>query len=363
MIQLHHQFALEMFDENGSSLGQKPVQPNWEPAAEWARFVAMRQAPLTWWPALAEADVEILPLNAGEAPYAEGFRATLSVEPPGPISSDFPLSWFKRMARACGEALVKDGKLSPGASCGFKLLAFESSRRPKPETPNFKVEESAVPPPHLPFDLGQLKETGITDAPVREADFPVFIPEHVLREAIQATEVAGACETGGILIGYLLVDEQGPGVAVLVTAQVPAPHTEAKCESLVFTAETWAAVTRVLHLRQRNGEMILGWWHSHPSQYWCTKCPEERRRECPVQRGSFLSAHDLALHETVFPQAFHLALLITNAVTGLQHDLFGWRRGEVVWRGFSLLRESGNGAGPTERRLSSLARGAPQPNA
>ena len=165
-----------------------------------------------------------------------------------------------------------------------------------------------------------------------------------------------------MLLGHLLVDEQKPEVAVLVTAQIPAAHTEAKCESLVFTAETWAAVASARALRKRKAEILCGWWHSHPSKYWCVKeCPEERRRQCPLRQQSFLSAHDITLHETVFPKPFNLALLITNAEAGIQHALYGWQRGQVGRRGFSLLRDPGEDLPPTERRLALLAQGAHSP--
>jgi len=52
---------------------------------------------------------------------------------------------------------------------------------------------------------------------------------------------------------------------------------------------------------------------------------------------SFFSEDDVCLHETVFPAAYHTALVVTNTDEGLQHALFGWRHGMVGQRGFHIL--------------------------
>lgn len=340
MIHFSHLFALEFRDLEGRSLGQRTVTPNWEPAAEWARFEAMRRAPIDQWPAWAGAEIEILPVYNGGAPYTEGFRAVVAVDPAHPVSSDFPLTWFKRMVDGLSAELVKEGKLTNGERFTYKLLAFENRRAAPAKSAGFKVEETPTPPPALPAGLAELTAQSVPDGVIQDSEVPVYIPERILSEAVEQAEAAAANETGGVLLGHLLQDAQGPEAAVLVTAQVPAQHTEAKCESLVFTAETWTAVGSALALRKRDKEMMVGWWHSHPSKYWCRECPEERRRQCPLKQQSFLSAHDIALHETVFPNPYNLALLITNAEEGLHHALFGWHRGQVAKRGFFVLRES-----------------------
>jgi len=46
------------------------------------------------------------------------------------------------------------------------------------------------------------------------------------------------------------------------------------------------------------------------------------------------------LHRTVFPKAFHVALLANNADAGLEFSLFGWRRGMVQHRGFHITGNS-----------------------
>ncbi|MEY2409101.1 MAG: hypothetical protein QOF48_1771, partial [Verrucomicrobiota bacterium] len=107
---------------------------------------------------------------------------------------------------------------------------------------------------------------------------------------------------------------------------------------LTFTPKTWAAARDTLALREQ-GEIMLGWWHSHPGKYWqrtsCAKCPPERRRVCPIARN-FFSSHDENLHETIFPKAYNVALVVTNTEEGLRQALYGWRDGRVQPRGFFI---------------------------
>jgi hypothetical protein len=86
---------------------------------------------------------------------------------------------------------------------------------------------------------------------------------------------------------------------------------------------------------------MVGWWHSHPGKYWqqttCAKCPPERRRVCPIA-SNFFSAHDVSLHETIFPKAYTIALVITNTEEKLRQALYGWRDARLVQRGFFIQR-------------------------
>jgi len=51
----------------------------------------------------------------------------------------------------------------------------------------------------------------------------------------------------------------------------------------------------------------------------------------------FFSSQDEALHRTVFPKAFSLALVVSEiAEDDRRIALFGWRRGRVEQRGFHI---------------------------
>jgi hypothetical protein len=155
-------------------------------------------------------------------------------------------------------------------------------------------------------------------------------------------------ETGGVLVGRLRRDG-GPHAApaalfVEITAQVPAPHTQAQSTKLTFTAETWAAVQAAITLR-RQGELMLGWWHFHPDFCRLRRCPAERRAGC-AGASPFFSAEDVHLHATCFPSAYHVALLVSDSTPdGMSWSLFGWSQGMVTARSFHVLADSPTATG------------------
>ena len=116
---------------------------------------------------------------------------------------------------------------------------------------------------------------------------------------------------------------------------IGARHAQGQLTRLTFTAESWTAVQAALDLR-RKAEMMLGWWHSHPSRVWCQKCPVEKQKVCPLAMD-FFSEHDRQLHRTVFPRAYSVALVVNDSVNGLSYSLFGWREGVVASRGFACI--------------------------
>jgi proteasome lid subunit RPN8/RPN11 len=363
MIRSQHRFAVEFFDEAGCGVCQQPLDPNWEPAVEWSRFEAMRHLPVDQWGTLERAAAEVIPVPAATAPYVNGFRVDISLPSPRRIGTDFPLTWFKRAVESAAAALVKAGKLTGGGRYSYRLLAFRNGQPLKPQPPAFSIEEFPLPPIPVRFDLGSFGEQHVSGGENAECVFPVFIPERVLKEAADQAQAVGAKETGGILLGHLLLDEQRHQLGVLVAAQIPALHTEAECESLVFTENTWAAAASAIALRGRRSEMWVGWWHSHPSRFWCKDCPPEKQRTCLLKQASWLSSHDLSLHESTCPKSFNLALLITHADEGVVRPaLFSWHRGLVVRRTFALVRDPDKGVSEPERRLARLANGDTQTN-
>ena len=51
----------------------------------------------------------------------------------------------------------------------------------------------------------------------------------------------------------------------------------------------------------------------------------------------FFSNTDIHMHRTVFPRAYQVALLVSDhGREALEVNLFGWRQGGVVARGFEI---------------------------
>jgi hypothetical protein len=162
----------------------------------------------------------------------------------------------------------------------------------------------------------------------------VFIDASVLAEAAELARQADDVETGGILVGQLHRDTELTEIFARVNAQIPASHTRSSRTSLTFTPQTWAAVRAAIALRAQD-EIYLGWWHYHP--HFCKNCPAERRGNCVLSKP-FFRDEDCALHRTIFGRAFDIALLLSElGGSEPSYDLFGWRQGMIVARGFHAL--------------------------
>jgi len=343
MLKTDYRFAVEFFTPEGAPLGQFPATVDWEPALEEVRLAALRRGHIAPRPGASEPEVQPLWEETLGEPYAAGARIV-----DGAVSSEMPLSYFKSLATEASTHLVENEVLKVGDLFGFKLLAFRATERAPESRAAFAVEDVIAPLDFRETRIADLRCGATPFGPAHSGDFPVFVPGRVLDEVEALTREAGEVETGGILIGHLYRDLAAPEIAVVITVQIPARHTHARSTALTFTAETWTAVRAALDLR-RMGEMFLGWWHSHPAFAWCSpECTPDRRKICPLQKA-FLSADDLLLHRTVFPKAFHVALLANNADAGLQFALFGWRHGMVEHRGFNVTggRRRANEENPT----------------
>jgi hypothetical protein len=331
MIRVRHRYALMFLREDGSFITQCAIEPDWEPVFEAGRFRAARHG------YVAPADLvdgAITPrwdLRRG-APYVSALEVELAIPGP-PWTCELPITCFRETAHARASALIEDGRLAEGETYRYVPVAFEQAE-PEPETHSGPSVEEL--PPHLPVRevalaarLAETRPAGTTHA----GDLPVIVPVELLEEISVLTREAGENETGGILLGQLLRDSGSPELAVEITAQIPARAAEGSRSRLRFTAETWDDVSRAIALR-RGDETWLGTWHSHPARAWCKDCAPERRATCPMQRG-FFSEHDRLLHR-VFPRAYSVALVATDADAGVRHSMFGWRDGLIEPRGFHL---------------------------
>lgn len=331
-----YRYSIEIYDDEGRALGATPIEVDWEPAVESTRFDAIRagQFPTTGGP----FDARVTPrwhATLGR-PFTSGFRVEVWTSGIAPVGGDFASAYFHSNATAAAERLVADGRLPTGATFRYTVAAFDVERR----APDPADEGTSGPTPL------RLRDAALTDhgagselrGPSVATDPAVFLPRGVLDEVSRLARLAGARETGGVLIGDLYRDNDGPDVFSVVAAQIPATQARGELSRLTFTPETWAEIHTILAMRGR-GETMLGWWHSHPAYEWkCKDCPVERRRRCPLAAG-FLSAEDRALHRAVFPRAYSVALVV-NLITADEHNyaLFGWREGLLLQRGFHMSR-------------------------
>jgi len=336
-------YVLEMQKQDGTPLGQVPVAADWEPAWEAARFLALRRFPRA--AIRADALAELRPVRHEELgqPYISAVEVALHAPGTEELSCRVPKSFFKSFASDASVPLVKKGLLQAGEIFHYLVTAFptppQASGVVEPRA-RFEIEEVPTPLPLKSSSLEDFNTRSISAGEQDEEDIPVFIPQDVLAEVDQLTRDTAAVETASILIGHMHRDRSGGELFLEVTAQIPARNSRATALKVTFGPETWNAVQSAIALRNSD-EQWVGWFHSHPASFWCNpKCPPESRAKCALQR-SFFSADDCDVHRTVFPKAFHIALLVTNTDAGLQHALFSWRNGVIVQRGFHILGNTG----------------------
>ena len=330
-----YQYVIELFREDDSPLGQASVKVDWGPAEEWARFQAMRRGLLHPNETGRVSSIEPLWFRDAGEPHVEGFRVNIATNE-GEVACEFPTGYFKSLATQAVSRFIEKGRLQTGDRFRYLVAAFHQPiEKPNGSRFQFTTEEVAPMITIRDSSLAEMIAVGIPHGAICAGDVPVFVPHRVLNEAATLSRQSVAKETGGILIGHLRRDATVPEMFVEVTAQIHARHTEADLTKLTFTSETWTEVQGAIDLR-RKGEIMLGWWHSHPVREWCRDCAPERQQVCKMA-GDFFSAHDHALHRTVFPRAYNIALVANDVATGdVTFSAFGWRDGLLESRGFHI---------------------------
>jgi proteasome lid subunit RPN8/RPN11 len=336
MLKNDYQYALMLYREGKDSLGQAAMTVDWSPAREWAEFRALRQGLVRADEAGVVSTVEPLWHSKLGEPYVRGFSVSVGAAGEKASSSDFTTAYFRQLAKQASALFTEKGVLKKGERFKYLVAAFPERRPAATETAlKFTTEEVA---PDLPLIDASLAEAALASSfqgRGDEDDMPLFVPRRVLDETRALSKAAGPKETGGILIGHLKRDTSAPEIFAEVTAQIPARHTVASLTSLTFTSETWTEVRGALDLR-RKGEVMLGWWHSHPVREWCKDCSPESRKACTMA-ADFFSAHDHALHRTIFPRAYSVALVVNDLpADDATFSMFGWRRGLLESRGFHV---------------------------
>jgi proteasome lid subunit RPN8/RPN11 len=142
--------------------------------------------------------------------------------------------------------------------------------------------------------------------PQVQYDFRIYIDESAFDRICNNAEKDR--EVGGILVGDVLQDKNGPFIKV--DHVIEALHAEEKGTELTITHETWNHIHEQMD-KTHSGKRILGWYHTHPNF------------------GIFLSEQDQFIQQSFFNLAFQVAL-VYDPVRKV-HGVFSWRDSKP-WR-------------------------------
>lgn len=142
--------------------------------------------------------------------------------------------------------------------------------------------------------------------PQVQYDFRIYIDESAFDRICNNAEKDR--EVGGILVGDVLQDKNGPFIKV--DHVIEALHAEEKGTELTITHETWNHIHEQMD-KTYSGKRILGWYHTHPNF------------------GIFLSEQDQFIQQSFFNLAFQVALVYDPLRK--VHGVFSWRDSKP-WR-------------------------------
>lgn len=112
-------------------------------------------------------------------------------------------------------------------------------------------------------------------------------------------------EVGGVLVGNVYKDEQGPFLEI--TAAIIGEHTRNEGTQVTFTHETWDQVNKEKDKKYPKAR-IVGWYHTHP------------------RFGIFLSDMDLFIQKNFFSEPWQTAFVLDPVQQ--TEGFFIWSRGE-----------------------------------
>jgi len=355
MVVTEYHYGIAMYRLDDSVVGQAPITPDWGPAEQCGRLEGIRRGLLQ--PDARDIETAAAPVwspNAGE-PFVHSVLVTVRGPDETEVQCEVPATYFASQAREASAAFVQEGKLQAGEQFRYLVLAHPGGpdRQGGPSGGSGGRIEAVIPAWTV---VDSSREEFAADSEpfgvLDNADVPVYIAQEVLDQAAEITRLAGAMETGGILVGHLHRNAGGDGDLFLeVAAQIPAENGRGKLTSFTFTADAWAAARDTIRHRQA-GEIMLGWWHAHNfMKETCRDCRERTAGTCATT-ALFLSPEDCSLHRTCFPRAYSVALVLADGpCSGLGQALYGWRRGLIDRRGFSIVHGAAAPAQPTHHPL------------
>src|SRR2546425_2912374 len=132
MVCDHYQYALEVQRLDCTPLGQFPIVMDWEPACEWARFMALRDDGDEAKPHHGDAWIEPEWAESRGEPYVAGVRVSLAGNGAELQSVKLPLAYFRKAATDISRGLVAKKILQPNEEFRYSVVAFRAPKAARP---------------------------------------------------------------------------------------------------------------------------------------------------------------------------------------------------------------------------------------
>ncbi|MHC5109535.1 MAG: M67 family metallopeptidase [Planctomycetota bacterium] len=330
-------FSFELLGEESRILGTIPLPSSaLAPARECVALAASRRSPARRWFAAQEVAVNPVWCVDSDA-YVRALRAVVPTASnsewahgePATVQQDLPIDFLRDVA-------VRVARQSGIDSSDFKSYRLLAEPIVEPAPSGFVVThlEPDIEVGTAPF--AELARHAVTVNGVDDRDPCVIVPRPVLDSCSALTVSAGDNETGGALLGYVTRDMASGDLFIQVTDQLPAEHAEGRQTRFTFTTDSWASIRRQIAQRKRH-ELLVGWWHSHPVRSWCRTSGRSQRDQGDFELMNVFSRTDVEAHAQICPQAWGIALLMSNSMDGVEPSMFGWRDACVQSRGFHVL--------------------------
>ena len=337
-------FEVDYIDENEQALGSQRLENrDFAHAVRETRFDAFRLGLSDdYLPSTAGAGIEpVFPNHEQATPRAEGFHVSVTLENGRAHRREFNLDYFRQFANLRRAEMLRREELTSEQELYFRLNAFldDDQAAKAPAKLNISLEPAGgiSTTPGSRRDFGRAEPC---DDPIY-ADMAVLVDRGVLEESVEEAREDPEREIAGFLLGKLHRDVKSKEVFLAVTGLASAAGTtEADATSVTYTPASFAHAREMIQLRGA-GEVIVGWYHSHPFRL-CAECPLPTPPEC-LNKILFYSQDDIHLMETTFEQPYMVGLLaaveprIEEAIGHLPVKLYGWRDGQIQQRGFEIF--------------------------
>ncbi|HUS31510.1 MAG TPA: Mov34/MPN/PAD-1 family protein [Kofleriaceae bacterium] len=163
-------------------------------------------------------------------------------------------------------------------------------------------------------------------APAVKMEYRVFLSEEAFDRAVERGTKDTSREIGGVLVGNVYKDDQGPYLKIETT--IDALHADEKGAELTFTHDTWDHINKEMDGKYKD-KKVVGWYHTHPGF------------------SVFLSDRDQFIQKSFFNLPFQVAFVYDPK--SKEHGMFTWhdneiRRSRRYWIGAKEQTWDGNRA-------------------